>query len=102
MRWKRVAALVVLLVAFSVVSGFALLELGYVGLWKLAFQSWGTLQLFCDLACMVSLVLGWMVRDSKTSGVPVAPYFVLTLLAGSPGPLLYLLHREWRGQQAGS
>jgi hypothetical protein len=37
-----------------------------------------------------------MLRDARTSGVPARPYVALTVAAGSFGPLLYLLHREWR------
>ena len=55
-----------------------------------------TLQVLIDLSIVATLALIWMYRDSRTSGMPFAPYLLLTLFAGSFGPLGYLLHRTWK------
>ena len=88
---------VVLLALFSAVSGYAVWEHGYLALWRLPFAGGsGTLQLFADLFVAMFLVTTWMVRDSRTSGVPALPWIVVTVLTGSFGPLGYLLHRRLR------
>jgi hypothetical protein len=46
-----------------------------------------------DLAILALLSCLWMVADSRTSGVPAWPFIVLTIFAGSFGPLLYLIVR---------
>ena len=93
----RFIALLVVSIAFAVLSGIAIRDFGYVALWRLPFHDSGTLQLFVDLGIEMVLVTSWMVRDSRTSGVPAMPYLLLALTGGSFGPLGYLLHREWRG-----
>ena len=92
----RFIALAAVLAVHSVLSAYALRDFGYVGLWRLPFRDSGTIQLFADLTVAMLLVTVWMVRDARTSRVPIARYLVLTVAAGSFGPLLYLLHREWR------
>ena len=81
-------------VAFSLLSAKAIAEFGYVGLWQLPFQTSGTLQLFCDLGIAMFLVATWMVKDARARKVAVAPWLVLTVLAGSTGPLGYLLVQQ--------
>ena len=89
-RWLLLPALL----AFTGVSAWALFEHGYLALWRLPFQDSGTLQMFCDLAVGMLLVSVWMVRDARKRQVRVAPFLVLTVAAGSLGPLLYLLRLE--------
>lgn len=54
---------------------------------------WG-LQITLDLVIAISLFVGWMWRDARTSGVPPLPYFLLCLTVGSIGALAYLIHRS--------
>ena len=42
------------------------------------------------LACI------WMSYDARERGLPAWPFILITLVAGSFGPLLYLLVRELR------
>ena len=93
---RRFVLLLILTAAFMTISTIAVYEHGYLALWRLPFETSGTLQLFSDLTVSILLVTSWMVRDSRTSGVPVLPYLLVTLASGSLGPLLYLLHRESR------
>lgn len=92
---RRMLLLLALLAAFQAISGFAVYQHGYLGLWRLIGQDSGTVQLFSDLTVAMLLITSWMGRDSRTSGVPAWPYILLTIAAGSFGPLSYLLHREW-------
>jgi hypothetical protein len=49
-----------------------------------------------DLVIVCVLACGWMRRDASARGLPAWPFIVVTLVAGSFGPLLYLIVREWR------
>jgi hypothetical protein len=82
------------LVDFSALSAWAVWKHGYVGLFELAFSSWGSALLFVDLVIALSLVLVWMMGDSRERGLAFAPYALLTLAFGSVGPLVYLIRRE--------
>lgn len=97
---KRLAQLFALAIGFSIVSAVAVAQHGYLNLWRLIAQDSGTIQLFCDLTVAMVLITTWMRRDARQSGVPALPYVLLTLAAGSFGPLGYLLHREWRARRS--
>ena len=57
-------------------------------------NSYGSMQIFADLAIALVLVMVWMWHDAKNIGRNVWPWIALTLVAGSFGPLLYLLTRK--------
>jgi len=50
-----------------------------------------------DLVIALTLVLVWMWRDAQATGRNVWPWVLLTLVAGSFGPLGYLLTRQSHG-----
>ena len=83
-----------------VLAGFAGLTVwaceayGLLGVIQLATANLATQTLFADLVIALSLVSIWMWQDARDRGVTVLPYLVLTLVAGSVGPLLYLIRRE--------
>ena len=85
--------LLIVLAPFSVVSALALWQHGYWGIWQPHFQSWGAGQVLLDLVIALSLVMVWLWRDSRQLGRNPWAWLVLTLVAGSFGPLLYLLTR---------
>ena len=87
------AVLYALLLPFSLVSAWALWEVGYVGIFTASLANAGTLQVFCDLVVTSVLAMLWMVNDARGRGLNAWPFVVVTLLAGSFGPLLYLLRR---------
>lgn len=86
--------LLVTLVAFGALTGIALWQHGYWGLFEPAFRSFGAAQVLVDLAIALTLFLVWMWRDARATGRNPWPWLVLTLAAGSFGPLLYLLTRR--------
>jgi uncharacterized membrane protein YfcA len=80
-------------VLFGLLSAVALWQHGYWGILAPHFQSTGAGQVFADLVISLSLVMLWMARDARASGRRVWPWIAFTLVAGSFGPLLYLLTR---------
>lgn len=53
--------------------------------------SGASLQIILDLVMACILASVWIRRDSRRTGRRCAPWYALMLLAGSYGPLLYLL-----------
>ncbi len=85
--------ILVVLLAFSVLTGLALWHHGYLGILLPHFQSFGAGQVLADLVIALTLVLVWMRSDAQRSNRPFWPWVALTLVVGSFGPLLYLLLR---------
>ncbi len=83
--------LIVVLGGFSVLSALALWHHGYWGIIAPHFQTFGAGQVLADLVIALSLAMVWMWRDASASGRNPWPWIVLTLVAGSFGPLIYLL-----------
>ena len=88
------------LVAFLAFTIWVIESVGYLGFFQQAVASPVAIQLLVDVVLSLSLALLWMRSDSKTSGIPFAPYLVVTLVLGSVGPLGYLLHRELRERRS--
>lgn len=81
------------LAAFSVLTVTAVWAHGYVGIFDYQLRSLAGLQVLADLGIALWLVLVWLWRDARTHARNPYPWMVLTLVAGSFGPLLYLLTR---------
>jgi hypothetical protein len=84
----------VVIVDFAILTSFALWNHGYWGIIAPHFQSFGAAQVFADLVIALSLIMLWMWRDAKANSRNAWPWLVLTLVAGSFGPLLYLFTRR--------
>jgi hypothetical protein len=95
MNWKTIG-LVVLLADFVAFTAWVVAEYGYVGIFAAALTNAATMQIGVDLVVALSLACVWMRADARARNVSSTPYLVLTLLAGSIGPLLYLIVRGWR------
>ena len=89
--------LVVTLVLFGALTSVAVWHHGYRGIFETMFQSWAGVQVLVDLVIALVLVLVWMWRDALVLKRSVWPYVLITLVAGSFGPLLYLLTRKTPG-----
>jgi len=89
--------LVVALALLGAATAAALWQHGYWGILAPHFQSWGGAQVLLDLVIALVLVLTWLWNDARTSGRNPWPWIGITLVAGSFGPLLYLLTRRQAG-----
>jgi hypothetical protein len=93
---NRLLTLALVVVLFGVLSTIALLDVGYWGILAPHFQSWGAAQVFTDLVILAVLSCIWMVADARKRRITAWPFIAITLVAGSFGPLLYLVARELR------
>jgi hypothetical protein len=96
----RVLALSVVIVLFGALTAIALMDVGFLGIIRPHFQNWGPGQVFADLVILAVLSCFWMHGDAPTRGLSPWPFIVLTLAAGSFGPLTYLLVRELRATRS--
>lgn len=96
---QRLLPLSLVLLAFGALSTVALLDVGYWGIIAPHFQNWGAAQVLADLVILALLSCLWMINDARQRNVSPWPYIGLTLVAGSFGPLFYLLVRELREQK---
>ena len=92
--------LVIVTAAFGVYSGYVMLEYGYLGIWQSVFVNAATVQVILDLTIVCTLASVWMVNDARKTGRNPWPYVLVTLTAGSFGPLAYLLVGQLRGARS--
>ncbi len=92
----RLVALLLVIALFGVLSAIALMDVGYWGIIAPHFQAWGAGQVFADLVILAVLACIWMVADARERGLNAWPFVAITLVAGSFGPLFYLVMREVR------
>ena len=85
--------LLVVLVAFGILSGIAVWHHGIWGIFEPLLTTWAGAQVLVDLVIALALFLSWMWRDASRLGRNPWPWLLLTLAAGSFGPLIYLLTR---------
>ncbi len=93
MNWKTWLIVLVLL-DFLALSGYAMTQVGYWGIWMAGLDNWGALQILVDLVIACCLIGTWMIIDARQRGLNPWPFVLITLVAGSIGPLLYLLKRQ--------
>lgn len=93
MNWKQIG-LAVLLADFLGLTGLAVYNYGYIGIFEFAFSNLIGALFMADLVISLSLILVWMSRDAKQLDISPLPYVILTFALGSAGPLLYLIRRE--------
>lgn len=86
--------LIITILLFGALTVAALWQHGYWGIIAPHFQSFGGGQVFADLVIALTLAMVWMWRDAKATGRNPWPWILVTLAAGSFGPLLYLLTRK--------
>ena len=79
-----------LLVPFTLLTLYALFDVGYVGIFDYHRHSSAGWQVFTDLVIALVLVMIWMVDDARRLGRNPWPWIVGTLFLGSISPLLYL------------
>lgn len=104
MKKERIAALLLLvLVVFSLYTGWVVWRIGYLAVFSQAFATPGSLQVYVDLALSCTLILVAIFVDMRRRGLPVAYFIaiaVLTLALGTVGSLVYLIERTLRAAPA--
>lgn len=90
MAWLK-PALWLLTAALAAVTFWALSQVGFVGIFRGGLANPGAVQITVDLVIACTLLLGFIVRDCRAAGRPWWPWALLTAVAGSFGPLAYLL-----------
>jgi hypothetical protein len=83
--------LILALAAFGAFTTYAMWQVGYLGIWQAGLANWGAAQVLADLVLMSLVALFLLQRDARAQGRALWPYALITLAAGSFGPLLYLL-----------
>lgn len=86
--------LILVLAGFGAFSMFVMWEVGYLGIWQAGLASPGAAQVLVDLVIMSVIALTYLRRDAQRTGRTFWPFALLTLAAGSFGPLLYLVSRR--------
>lgn len=81
---------ILILVPFTFLTLYAVMDVGYIGIFDYHRHSSAGWQVFTDLVIALTLVLFWLVDNAKRTGRNPWPWVVLTLFLGSFGPLLYL------------
>ena len=97
----RLVVLVAVTVGFGVLTALALMDVGYLGILRPHFLSWGGAQVLVDLVIVAVLACIWMLKDARERGLSAWPFIAITLVGGSFGPLLYLVVRELRATEGG-
>ncbi len=87
----RRAIAIAILIPFTLLTVYAVMEVGYVGIFDYHRHSPAGWQVFTDLVIALVLVLLWLIPEAKRNGKSPWPWVVLTLVSGSFGPLLYLI-----------
>lgn len=82
------------LIAFLALSGYAIYQLGYIGLWQSGLTDVGSVQILVDLIIACTIAMGWIIKDARERNLSPWPYVVMTIFTGSIGLLLYLLLRD--------
>ena len=85
---------IALLVPFLALTAYALLEVGYIGIFDYHRHSPAGWQVFADLVIALILVLCWLVPHAKKNNRNPWIWVVVTLASGCIGPLLYLATAE--------
>ena len=87
---RRILAIAIL-IPFTLLTLYAVSRVGYIGIFEYHLHSPAGWQVITDLVIALILVLTWLVPEARRAGRNPWPWVVLTLVAGSFGPLLYLV-----------
>ncbi|MFG6447707.1 DUF2834 domain-containing protein [Roseateles sp. BYS180W] len=86
--------LMLVIFAFGALTAAAVMQYGPDGILKYQIQNLAGIQVIVDLAIALVLFIFWMWRDAKGLGRNPWIWLTITLVAGSFGPLLYLVTRK--------
>lgn len=86
---KKLLAIIIL-IPFTLLTAYAVVEVGYIGIFEYQLHSPAGWQVITDLVIACVLLLTWLIPEARRAGRNPWPWVALTLVAGSFGPLLYL------------
>ena len=89
MNFQRIVA-IAFLIPFLVLTAYAVLEVGYVGIFQYHLPSPAGWQVFADLVISLMLLLTFLVPDARAKGLNIWPWVIGTFFLGSISPLIYL------------
>ena len=81
---------IAILIPFTGLTAYAVQQVGFSGILEYQLASPPGWQVIVDLVIAMVLFLCWMIPNAKQTGRNPWPYIVITAIAGSFGPLLYL------------
>jgi hypothetical protein len=87
---KKLLAIIIL-IPFTLLTAFAVAEVGYIGIFEYHVHSPAGWQVITDLVIALVLLLTWLIPEARKTGRNPWPWVALTLVAGSFGPLLYIV-----------
>lgn len=99
MATKRIIAIAILM-PFSVLTIYALTQVGYWGIIDYNRYSPAGWQVLADLVIALTLVLTWLVPEARKDGRSPWLWAIATLFLGSIGPLLYLITAKPQSEQS--
>ncbi len=79
-----------LLVPFVALTVYAVMQVGYWGIFDYHRHSPAGWQVFTDLVIALILVLCWLIPNARNTGRNPWPWVIATLFVGAIGPLCYL------------
>ena len=88
----RRALAILILIPFSILSLYALMKVGYIGIFDYHRHSPAGWQVFTDLVIACVLLLALIVPEAKRRGINPWPFVLLTVVLGSFGPLAYFVY----------
>ena len=83
-------------IGFTVLTAVAVLNHGAIGIFQYQLANFAGAQVLVDLVIALTFFLVWMWQDTKKRGVSPWPWIALTLVAGSFGPLIYFMVRQYK------
>jgi hypothetical protein len=87
--------LAVVMIPFLVLSGFAVAQHGFSGIFAVAWSSTAGAQVFADLCIALFIAFGWIREDALRRGLNPLPWMIAAPFLGSISPLFYLVYREF-------
>ena len=91
----RLAVVITLLVAHSLLTLQSLIEFSFVELFTRAMADSAGRQVFADLCISILLIDVWMLEDARKHNRSAWPFVIMSVPLGSFATLLYLARREW-------
>ncbi len=88
---NRKTLAIALLIPFLVLTAYTIQQVGYIGIFDYQLHSPAGWQVIVDLVIACVLVLTWLIPEAKREGRNPWTWVVITVFAGSIGPLLYLV-----------